>query len=89
VTGACQDKVVRTFQHLILPSHLWPERFLPICNWDYGIESCLDCKRGGAYRVGIIKEEGHLISPQAPSLQDMLERWLHLPSDSPELLRGY
>jgi len=39
--------------------------------------------------VGVTKEEGHLISLQATSLQVMLERWLHLPSDSPELLRGY
>jgi hypothetical protein len=53
------------------------------------IESCLDCIRGGVYRVGITKEEGHLISLQATSLQEMREHWLQLPSDSPELLRGY
>ncbi|SRR6266567_5996433 len=89
VTGACRDKVVRTFRHLILPAHLWPERFLPICNWGCSIESCLDCRRGGVYRVGVTKEEGHLVSLQATSLQEMLERWLYLPSDSPVLLRGY
>ena len=32
--GACRDKVVRTFRYLILLYHLWPECFLPICNWD-------------------------------------------------------
>src|SRR6266568_3811613 len=37
----------------------------------------------------VTKEEGHLISLQATSLQEMLERWLHLPSSSPALLRGY
>jgi hypothetical protein len=89
VTGEYRDKVVRTFRYLILPYHLWPERFLPICNWGCAIKSCLDCVRGGVYRVGVTKEEGHLISLQAPSLQDMLERWLHLSYDSPELLRGY
>jgi len=89
VTGECRDKVVRTFRYLALPYHLWPERFLPICNWGCAIESCLDCTRGGVYRVGVTKEEGHLISLQAPSLQKMLERWLQLPYDSPVLLRGY
>ena len=53
------------------------------------IESFLDCIRGGVYRAGVTKEEGYLISLQAASLQEMLERWLQLPSDSPELLRGY
>ncbi len=89
VTGECRDQVIRTFRHLILPAHLWPERFLPICNWGCGIESCLDCVRGGVYRVGVTKEEGHLISLQTTSFQEMLERWLSLPFDSPVLLRGY
>src|SRR6266849_10813581 len=73
VTGEYRDKVVRTFRYLILPYHLWPERFLPICYWGCSIECCLDSVRGGVYRVGVTKEEGHLISLQAPSLQDMLE----------------
>ena len=89
VTGACRDQVVKTFRYLILPAHLWPERFLPICDWGCGIESCLDCRRGGVYRVGVTKEDGHLISLQAPSFQEMLEHWLSLPFDSPLLLRGY
>jgi len=89
VIGSCRDKVVSTFRHLILPYHLWPEHFLPICNWVCAIESCLDCIRGDVYRVVVTKEEDHLISLQATSLQEMLERCLHLPSDSPELLRGY
>ncbi|SRR6266566_7895503 len=57
VTGACRDKVVRTFWHLILPSHFWPERFLPICHWGCAIESCLDCTRGGIYQVGSPKRK--------------------------------
>lgn len=81
MTGECRDKVVRTFRYLILSYHLWPERFLPICNWGYAIECCLDCKRGGVCRVGVTKDEGHPISLQAPSLEDMLERWLQLPYD--------
>jgi hypothetical protein len=89
VIGSCRDKVVSTFRHLILPYHLWPEHFLPICNWVCAIESCLDCIMGGVYRVVVTKEEDHLILLQAASLQEMLERWLQLPSDSPELLRGY
>jgi hypothetical protein len=89
VTGECRDGVVRTFRHLILPCHLWPEQFLPICNWGCGIESCLDRTRGGVYRVGITKDEDHLISRQVPSLEDMFKRWVQLPYDSPILLRGY
>lgn len=89
VTGECRDKIVRTFRHLVLPCHLWPERFLPICTWGCGIDSCLDCNRGGVYRVSVTKEEARLISLQAPSLEDMFERWVQLPYDSPVLLRGY
>lgn len=50
VTGECRDRGVRAFRHLILPAHLWPERFLPICNWGFAIESCLDCVRGVSAR---------------------------------------
>jgi hypothetical protein len=89
VTGSGKDGVVRTFRYLVLPCHLWPERFLPICNWGCGIESCLDGIRGGVYRVGVTKEEAHLISLQAPSLENMFERWVQLPYDSLSLLRGY
>jgi hypothetical protein len=89
MTAECKDGEVRTFRYLILTSCVWPERFLPICHWGCGIESCLDCIMGGVYRVGIIKDESYLISLQAPSLDDMLERWVQLPYDSPLFVRGY
>lgn len=87
--GEGRDGAVRTFRPLILPYHLWPEQFLPICNLGCGSFSCLDCRRGGVYYVGVTKEEAHLLSLQAPSLEDMFERWAQLPSESPVLTRGY
>jgi SMI1 / KNR4 family (SUKH-1) len=89
IPAECEDGVVRTFRYLILTSCVWPERFLPICNWGCGIESCVDCTRGGVYRVGITEDESYLISLQAPSLDDMLKRWVQLPYDSPLFVRGY
>ncbi len=89
VTGACPDKVVRTFRHLILPYHLWPERFLPICNWGCAIESCLDCIRGGVYRVGATKEEGHRSRCRHLPYRRCWSAGSTCPLDSLELLRGY
>jgi len=88
VTAESEDKSVRMFRYLVLPYHLWPERFLPICDWGCVTESCLDCTTGLVYRVGVM-DEGYDISLQAPSLEDMLQRWLQLPADSLALLRGY
>jgi len=73
------------------------ERYDPASDHGGRLHARLDAnaphKLGFAYppatRVGVTKEEGHLISLQAPSLQKMLERWLQLPYDSPVLLRGY
>jgi hypothetical protein len=80
-----RDGDVRTCRRLFLTSHLWPELFLPICYLGCGSFSCLDCRQGGVYYVGVTKEEAHLLSLQAPSLVDMFERWVQPSSDNPLL----
>ncbi len=82
-TSTGRDGGMRPFRRLILPSHLWPEQFLPIAYLGCGSFSCLDCRRGGDYYVGVTKEEAYLLSLQASSLEEMFERWVQLPSDNP------
>jgi len=65
------------------PGWGWPQGLLPICHWGCGIYSCVECVVSGNPVVrfdpnghGPGTPWGTAFEPEAPSLDDWLQRWL-------------
>lgn len=76
--SASNGMVNPDWEHIYLyefPSHVWPERLLPLCYWgcaictyiDASTEHIFQCTGGG---------QGYILRYVAASLEEWLERWL-------------